>query len=105
MKLDNIKEMSCPICGEEIIAEERRFNNIKGEYLERRAFACGKILRYSPVYKQIETIQECTRTPEDKEINVKRDKLRKKLVEIVMDEKDIDEWYRENLLSSISLPS
>lgn len=44
----HIKDAVCPNCGAEMISESRDHRHTNGHWNERRSFACGLRLHYSP---------------------------------------------------------
>jgi len=44
----HIKDTVCPNCGAEMISESRDHRHTNGQWNERRGFACGLKLHYSP---------------------------------------------------------
>ena len=108
MNLKHLKETSCPVCGDRVIAKEEvemdRFNkkvrqHCNGQIWEKRTFSCGQTIKWIPNFSRSE-LDEYSQCRNDKEYQEKI-KKREEALSLVKDYidslSDVDEQFRERL--------
>ncbi len=88
--LHHLNQMSCPICGSELIKEEKGSIHSNGHREESQSFECGFKHRYEPSFMGIRVTEQCPQHVSQME---KRQKLEavKNALDEVLRLADIDE--------------
>lgn len=110
MNLKYLKEMSCPICGDSVIAKEEiemdQFNkkvrqHCNGQIWEKRTFGCGQSIKWIPNFSksELDEYSQCTNNDKYK-LKVKNREVAVSLVKAYIDLlTDVDEEFRNRLKS------
>lgn len=108
MNLVHISTEKCPICGsfacaESIEVDERAGRrevrtHTNGGRWERRRFACGYELTYSPNMSLVEPTRECELSPEYK-ARFERRATAKKMAAVFIENLDVDADFKRHLKS------
>ncbi|WP_291566864.1 MULTISPECIES: hypothetical protein [unclassified Clostridium] len=107
MDLEYIKENKCPMCGCNVIIEERvqaarnemgYRTHAHGGRWESRKFACGQELNYCPNFSKVEISQYniCQKNEEYIIKQQKREQALKEIKKFILT-LDVDEDYKEHL--------
>ena len=101
MTLEYIKAETCPICQARTVSESCTSVHSNGQGFEKRSFACGMELAWSPNFNRLETSQQCP-----KDVNVVN--TRKKEVEAkealleLLETLDVNEKWKNHVRSDIT---
>lgn len=94
MTLEYIKADSCPICQAATVAESCERCHTNGEGFERRKFACGMELSWSPNFSRLETSSQCP-----KDVNTVRKVAKQKAAKLALQEflanLDVDQAWKD----------
>jgi hypothetical protein len=97
MNLKLIPAHTCPTCGAHTVTESIRAVHTNGEGFERREFACGCCLAWSPNFGRLEIASPCPKDPDVVSLRAKRTAAKDRTKEF-LDTLDVDSHWR-NLVS------
>jgi|GEM_PF-2280805 len=116
MELRHIKETSCPICGCNIIENERveldKFSDklkvrlhCNGQQWEHRTFACGQRLSWIPNFNDVEISEfyVCSNNQEYIERKQKREKSKEWVIQYINSLETVDQEFKERMAHEIKI--
>jgi len=97
MQLQMIKVEVCPWCNNcTIVAESCRNVHCNGQGFERREFACGCAVEWSPNFERLQVANECPKHPDRIARTAKRTKFVDEFWKLV-NISDLDEEFKKKL--------
>ena len=100
MNLVHLKKDNCSVCGAVTTEESQTGRHTNGQWFERKRYKCGHVIEWSPNFSKQMTIQECPKHEDEMEKQELRRNAKERLQRYI-DRLDVDEDYKNQLLSRI----